>query len=378
MLAAAANTSAGPNNGLRKTDKSGNVLANPQLSHPSSSILSDGKENVVGQTRANCVQDYSPCSCKVVYDNQSAVLCEDVSLETVREVFQRVNDPEIFELELFKLGGDTNTFSVPLDFLGNTTVTSYILIDCIGLSGNSNPNLVIDPSAFRLSQNSLAKFTVRYCDFGLQKDLNFLSGFNKLEELRFYAANNFSVFQYLPTLPSLQYLDVTSCRGLEQIAFPDLSPAKLKALSFDSNKISDQTADEILTKLVASNSADSLEFLNLNGNYLTKIPSQVGSVFPQLKTAHIGANNISYIPSSSVTIAYPLESLYLGTNGLKTIESGAFQGKATSARAIILFFGLKKKQNNNAHSIGFYNRKFHNDLCHFVVESVYRLRRGRL
>ena len=176
----------------------------------------------------------------------------------------------------------------------------------------------------------------------LQKDLNFLSGFNKLEELRFYAANNFSVFQYLPTLLSLQYLDVTSCRGLEQIAFPDLSPAKLKALSFDSNKISDQTADEILTKLVASNSADSLEFLNLNGNYLTKIPSQVGSVFPQLKTAHIGANNISYIPSSSVTIAYPLESLYLGTNGLKTIESGAFQGKATSARAIILFFGLKK------------------------------------
>ena len=330
MLAAVANTSAGLHDDLRKTDKSADLLANPRLFRPPSPPLTDDKEKDGGQTRAACVQDYSPCSCSVQLDNQFSVLCQDISVETVRDVFQRVNDPEIFQLELFQLGGDTNTFFLPPDILGNTTVTSYILIDCIGFSGNSNPNLVIDSSAFRLSQNSLAKLTIYNCDFSLQKDFNFLNGFNKLEELNIYNTINMTAFQYLPPLPSLQKLSVTYCPDLNQIPFPDLNPAKLNNLDLRGNKISDQTADEIVANLVASNSAESLEFLSLMDNCLTRIPSQVGSTFPQIKSFNLVGNSISHIQSSSLNFASPyLEDLFLNSIGLNTIESDAFGGKLT-------------------------------------------------
>ena len=75
------------------------------------------------------------------------------------------------------------------------------------------------------------------------------------------------------------------------------------------NEISNEKADEIMDKLVDTNSADSLEKLDLTGNYLTRIPSRVRSAFPKLKNIFLADNSISNIPSSSLTFAYPLEEL---------------------------------------------------------------------
>ena len=122
------------------------------------------------------------------------------------------------------------------------------------------------------------------------------------------------------------------------------------------NEISDEKADEIVAKLTASNSADSLEVLDLNYNYLTRIPSQVGSAFPKLKSVVLRNNNILHIPSASFTFAYPLKSLSLNDNKIKTIESGAFEGKSISERT---------RKNNNTRSTGS-NRKFHNDCYRFI------------
>ena len=174
--------------------------------------------------------DYFPCACSLESNIKvvKVVSCDGVSVGNVRDVFQRVNDPDIYELRLTLLPDEeTNTIFLPADFLGNTSVTSYIYI-----SGNSNyPSLVIDPLAFRSSQNSLTKFNVKNLDFGLQEDFNFLNGFNKLEALWISYIKNLTAFQYLPPLPSFQELQVALTPSeLNQIAFPDLRSAKLKHL----------------------------------------------------------------------------------------------------------------------------------------------------
>ena len=289
-----------------------------QIFRSVSSPLADDTETNGGETKVGCVQNYSPCSCEVdLYGKH--VSCHFVSVESIRDVFHAVNDPEIYDL--FNEFANVN-ISLPLDFLGNTSVT-----DAIYFYGYTYyPNLVIDPLAFRASQNSLTKFSVDSFDFGLQKDFNFLNGFNKLEELDFVRIFNFTAFQYLPPLPSLQKLQVVICPEINQIAFPDFSPARLKNLEFLYNELSDQTADKIVANLAVSTSADSLNALDLHSNSLTRIPSQVGSAFPKLKSVDLRNNNILHIPSASFTFAYPLKSLNLITNGLKTIESGAFVG----------------------------------------------------
>ena len=291
-------------------------------------------DNIRSQTRTpepttpvpRYCQDYSLCSCSL-YSNNKFITCYSISVETVRDVFLLVNDPEIDSLSLSDLLADDakNIVSLPPDFLSNTRVTGEINID------GSYSNWVIDPLAFRLSQNSLAKLTVYNCNFGLQKDFNFLNGFNKLEELDFVRIFNFTAFQYLPPLPSLQKLQVVICPEINQIAFPDFSPARLKNLEFLYNELSDQTADKIVANLAVSTSADSLNALDLHSNSLTRIPSQVGSAFPKLKSVDLRNNNILHIPSASFTFASPyLVRLYLHLNRMKTIESGAFQGNSTA------------------------------------------------
>ena len=304
-------------------------MANPRHRIIIRQVLSPliGEEEEIGvQSRAGCVGDYSPCSCSVYFDNKISVTCRYVSVETVREVFQRMNDREIYKLSLYMDAATNTRTSLPPDFLGNTSVTHRIFIQ-----GSKKSNLVIDPLAFRSSQNSLVEFSVSNVDFGLQNNFSFLNEFNKLEGLHIIDTINLAAFQFLPPLPSLKHLSVANCPSeFNQIAFPDLRSAELKKLELNYNEISDQTADEIVAKLAASTSADSLESLDLHKNSLTRIPSHVGSAFPNLKTVSLYDNNISYISSFSLTFSSPyLESLYLFRNKIKTIERGAFRGKYT-------------------------------------------------
>ena len=316
------------------------------------------ERNINRRRRKYCAQYNSTCSCFANENNQIYLSCTGVSVKSIRDVFQRVNEPKIYSLRWMEpLPDTTKTISLPADILGNKRVASVIHI-----KGNAKyPNLVIDPFSFRSSQKSLAKeFRVSNVDFGWQKDFNFLNGFNKLEELTFSQITNLTAFQYLPPLPSIQKLTVRYCPSeLNQIPFPDLRSAKLKDLELWENEISDEKADEIVAKLAASTSAESLEALRLESNSLTRIPSQLGSAFPKLKRLNLNNNKISNITSSSFTfVSRYLEELYLSENGIKTIESGAFQGKSTFSN---LFFGLTNRRNNNTRSIFGFPRKFRKD-----------------
>ena len=113
-MAAVANTSSGPRNVLRNSKAADltnpHSLQNPPIQQfirpvPSSMI---GKQNIGDETREACNQDYSPCSCdSAVSDDNitiiNSVSCVEVSVQTVRDVFLRVNDAEIHALELSRL-----------------------------------------------------------------------------------------------------------------------------------------------------------------------------------------------------------------------------------------------------------------------------------
>ena len=126
-------------------------------------------------------------------------------------------------------------------------MTSNIDITCFSNDVSKYANFIIDPLTFQSSQNSTVKFSVASSDFALQTDFSFLDGFNKLESLYILDVNNLTVFQDLPSLPSLQLLSVTFCPDeLNQIVFPDLSPAKLKRLDLFYNSLDDEAADNIV------------------------------------------------------------------------------------------------------------------------------------
>ena len=247
------------------------------------SSTNEEKEKIGIETRAACDQDYSPCYC-YVSDVISGIFveCDYVPVATIQDVFQRVNNSDIYNFKLIAPIG-LDTIFLPVDFLGNTRVTSNILIVCGGIDGFKFPNLVIDPLAFRFSQSTTTRFSLHTCDLGLQTDFNFLNGFNNLTGLDIYRTNNLTAFRYLPPLISLRFLSITYCSEPHELVFPDLSPAELNSLNLEYSSIDDKMAEEIVASLAASTSIDSLELLNLIGTYLTRIPNQVVSAFTQLK-----------------------------------------------------------------------------------------------
>ena len=183
-MATIANTSSADfHDVLRQTDRSAELLTNRnrRIIRTPSSPLFDHKGKIGGRTKEYCAQNYSPCSCDVNDNNQISVVCYRASVETVRNEFQHLNDPEIYSLIwLYPSDDGTNTIFLPADFLGNTSVTSYIKIEGYG---SNKSNLVIDPFAFSSSQNSLTILFIDNCNFDLQKDFNFLNGFNRLDHL---------------------------------------------------------------------------------------------------------------------------------------------------------------------------------------------------
>ena len=306
------------------------------------SSTNEEKEKIGIETRAACDQDYSPCYC-YVSDVISGIFveCDYVPVATIQDVFQRVNNSDIYNFKLIAPIG-LDTIFLPVDFLGNTRVTSNILIVCGGIDGFKFPNLVIDPLAFRFSQSTTTRFSLHTCDLGLQTDFNFLNGFNNLTGLDIYRTNNLTAFRYLPPLISLRFLSITYCSEPHELVFPDLSPAELNSLNLEYSSIDDKMAEEIVASLAASTSIDSLELLNLIGTYLTRIPNQVVSAFTQLKEVYFGHNDILHIPTLSLAFTSPyLKYLMLGDNIVNTIESGAFQGRLYIISLYLFTFNYK-------------------------------------
>ena len=273
-----------------------------------------------------CNSDYFPCTCYISKEpdtyNKTHVTCDNVPVEDVQDIFRRTNDSEIYSLEFIVPSYELVT--IPEDLLGNTSAEVIWMHQNYYYDGPYT-HMVIDHLAFRSSQDYTTEFSLKYWDLHLQADLDFLMGFNKLRALDFYEISNLMALEYMPQLPSLESLSIIRCQNLSETGFPELSGTRLKVLHLDQNYAGDSVINNILTSLVGSTSADSLESFWSNSEDLTMVPNQL-PFFPQLYDVTLGTNSISHIPSSSFSFSSPVTYISLIRNGIRTIEPGAFEG----------------------------------------------------
>ena len=288
-------------------------------------------------------EDYSPCTCKIVApDRPSLVVCNKTSLAEVSRVFQRTTSAELekFTLELPSTSDPTEI--IPMDLLNNHRAIS------IGITCPSpGYSLKIDPQAFRSSKPvTRAIYINDFCDMN-QLNFQFLSGFDQIHTAGFSSVSNFDRADWasFPTLPALKEIVIRQSTGLnEWTAFPKLSSGLLTDLTLVSCDIQDEAMDRILNWTV-QHAADSLEFLWIAGNKLTKIPAQIKapSLLPKLKYLIMPdqKKRILSIPSGSFHGISPNSVFDLQNNSIASIQDRAFQGiisyiiKQTAVKRII-------------------------------------------
>ena len=282
------------------------------------------KENYkIFDIRVPCEQDFSPCTCS----NTNYISCNGVSVQDVQEVFWRTNEPEIYKLQLTLPYSDIVV--LPKDFLGNTSVIIIWIHQEYHQPNEFYAKLQVDPLAFRMSKNHTTDLWFKCWDWSLHTDLGFLNGFDRLTKLYLTDTDNMMAFQYLPPLPSLELLNVENCTNLNEIVFPDVTPARLKTFYLQYNNVLDEkVANGIISSLAKSTSADSLEHIDMSYNpRLASIPKNISSAFPKLNFLSLNEDAISHIPSSSFVFTTPATFIDLVGNEIRTIESGAFVGK---------------------------------------------------
>jgi hypothetical protein len=172
-------------------------------------------------------------------------------------------------------------------------------------------------------------------------DIKFLSGFLVLNSLHFVNTLNVEAIAGLSsnTLPALKEMIIVNCTGLENVAFPDLTPARLERLHLDGNGLTDAAVISILVSVGSSSSASSLKLLSLTNNFITKIP-MIAS-FSQLITYDLSNNIASFISQSTLIFSSAVNFVGLKNVSLSAIEGDAFQGTIRSSFLIVLHNTLK-------------------------------------
>jgi len=213
--------------------------------------------------------------------------------------------------------------SIPADLFGQSQ------IDGMSIYGNGefNPFLTVDPNAFRSSNNTLETLDMWWFDtVGLE--FKFLTGFKKIYDLEFFYVNNLN--PNLPALPALTRLVFTSSDLNEAfqsdsgILESEIGLSTLYALNCDLDENS-------LTKMlgwVLPSSNQTLKYLNINGNRLESIPSQLSS-FQTLQSINVYSNQVELvIPKDSFYIPGGFTStINLQSSRVIHVDSNAFNGR---------------------------------------------------
>jgi predicted acyltransferase len=118
---------------------------------------------------------------------------------------------------------------------------------------------------------------------------------------------------------------IVNCTGLGNVAFPDLTPARLQLLRLEGNGLTDAEVNSILVSVGSSSSSSSLQFLKLSNEYtMTKIP-RIAS-FSKLGWYDVSFNAIPFMSHSTLLFNAPVNLVDLKNIGLTAIEGGAFLG----------------------------------------------------
>lgn len=212
---------------------------------------------------------------------------------------------------------------IPADLLANYKAR-IISIEC---EDEVIQKISIHPKAFRASQNFTRNFFISSCDVG-QLDFTFLNGFHGLQLIRFILANNFhlAVWTSLPPLSHLTGLELFSSSGLDEwTSFPVLVQG-LTEIFMHNTFLCDLSTDRILQWVIDSPSVNTLRYLHLDKNFLTRIPKQIRAL-SKLNKLVLTGNKITTIEKESI---YRNSStrceIFLDVNEISNIEPGAFQG----------------------------------------------------
>jgi hypothetical protein len=128
------------------------------------------------------------------------------------------------------------------------------------------------------------------------------------------------------TLPALKEMIVVNCTGLENVTFPDLTPARLELLQLEGNGLTDAAVNSILVSVASSSSSSSLQKLVLSNEYtMTKVP-RIAS-FSKLALYDVSFNAIPFMSQSNLIFNAPVNLVSLKNIGLTAIEGGGFLGK---------------------------------------------------
>ena len=269
-------------------------------------------------------EDYSPCTCSGFVDRLPHYLtCKGTTLADVSRVFRQTTPADFMKFSLQTSITDP-TEVIPIDLLNNHRAIK-IEIKC-----SFNYSLRIDPQAFRSSKNMTRSVSFDLCDLS-QLNFDFLSGFDRLDDIHFLRASNVELanWQSFPPLRNLNTIEIWDSTGLnEWTIFPKLFRG-LSRLEFHDNRIQDEAMDRILN-WTTKYSAETLEYLWISGNDMTNIPRQLGvaSLFSKLQILYLDnqKTGIRSIPSGAFYGISLTSNLTANNNGIETIEEGAFQG----------------------------------------------------
>ncbi|XP_057376104.1 nyctalopin-like [Daphnia carinata] len=306
-----------------------------QLTYHSLQIIAAGILLVVAKPsaasndvqRGACPEDYSPCSCNLS-SNGLEIVCADVSIGDIQDVFYRTQSLFLYSVSLTATSS-SGTVILPADVLKDKRA-QHIYLGCPSISPKLS--LVINAASFEFTRFNTSIFEIHDCDLSTQADMNFLKGFVVLHTLRIVNTWNVEAIENLPTttLPGIKELTISSCTGLGNVPFPDLTPARLEWLYLDGNNLNDVQVNNILISIGSSSSSSSMEHLSIANNALNKVPRI--AAFSQLVTYDVSYNDIPYMSLSTLIFSSPVRFLGLKSVSMTAIEGGAFQGNYTYAQ----------------------------------------------
>jgi len=283
-------------------------------------------------------QDVSPCSC-VVFRGALYVRCDHVPMEELQELFSSI--PPFEMKSLFLVIQPSGDF-IPADVLDKSRVTDHLnfvgQISSIGMDKSDEPYpiLKVDPNAFRNSDTIGGTIFFNSLDLS-QTDFSFLKGIQKtVKELSFVKVTNLDKSLHtLPAMPALTTLSITSSTGLKEAFKANenmaLSGNGLVYFRAGSCDLDTEGLSHVLDWILPS-SAKTLRSLEIDGNRLDTIPSQVSS-FKRLSNVNVRENKEPLILKTN-SINLPAGNkedtgsiIYFTKSSLVHIESGAFRGK---------------------------------------------------
>ncbi len=279
--------------------------------------------------------DFEPCTCDPnpygrPYPGIYRVTCNGATFDDIKNAgFVKNSTDKKNPISVFVLVPSTDDLMVvPADLLGLRSVSSFML-KCATYDSYMN----IDPNALRASKSSLGSVTIRNCDMR-NLSWKFLTGFTKMDSLRFTYSSNFQItFNTLPLLPSLLSLDLTAVDITYRNGtptFPKLSAGLLFViLDFDNVMFADAIVTAFVKWLVSTSSNtliySDVSRLGISSNAMkTIIP--LYSNFKNLNYLSFKNTQMPTTISAGLKFTKKVSYVTLDSSNIVQIAPGAFSG----------------------------------------------------